>query len=197
MSITINFVIVLRYVLYYARMCCTKAKGKKGSGNAENPQPTSNGGQHAESPNAEVDAEADAGAESDDDLMKRIKAEAAVLNSETAIAKEEWSVDTSAEAVKARTKAVEAGMGSLSMGGDEEGSDEDADSPYSVLGRWVQDNREVGPVEVYKKAEELGIAKKHKTAQVVVQALFTEKALTEIPKYVPLFVKVSWNAFYS
>lgn len=29
-SITTNFAILLRYVLYYARMCCTKAKGKKG-----------------------------------------------------------------------------------------------------------------------------------------------------------------------
>jgi len=164
-----------------------KAKGKKGT--ADGATPASNGGQHAESPNADVDAEADAGAESDDELMKRIKAEAAVLTTETAIAKEDWSVDTSADAVKARVKAVEAGVAALSVG-DDDGSDEDADSPYSVLGRWVEENREVGPVELYKKAEELGIAKKHKTAQVIAQTLYTENAVAEIPKSLPLFAKI-------
>ncbi|THH32599.1 hypothetical protein EUX98_g1571 [Antrodiella citrinella] len=160
-----------------------KSKGKKGTSNADSPTP---GGQHAESASADVDAEADA---SDDELMKRIKAEAAVLTTETSIAKEDWSVDTSAEAVKARIKAVEAGVAALAVGGDDD-SEEDADSPNSVLGRWCQENREAGPVEVYKKADELGIAKKHKTAQIIVQALFTENAVTELPKYMPLFAKM-------
>ena len=43
---------------------------------------------------------------------------------------------------------------------------------------------------VYKKAEELGIAKKHNALTVIGQTLFTENIVAEIPKYVPLFVKV-------
>ncbi|OBZ79199.1 putative eukaryotic translation initiation factor 5 [Grifola frondosa] len=120
--------------------------------------------------------------ESDDELTRRIKAEAAVLNTETAISNEDWSVDTSAEAVKARVKAVESAM--------DDDSDDDPDSPYSQLGRWVEENRDSGPVAIYKKAEELGIAKKHNSVQVIVQGLFTDNIAAEIPKYAPLFAKL-------
>ncbi|PCH33117.1 eukaryotic translation initiation factor 5 [Wolfiporia cocos MD-104 SS10] len=149
------------------------------------PSPGANGNENG-------DAGGDAGAESDDELTRRIKAEAAELNPDAvAITKDDWSVDTSAEAVKARVKAVESRMAaiSLSAGGDDD-SDEDADSPYSQLGRWIEDNRDIGPVEVYKKAEELGIAKKHKAVQVLAQALFSTDVLAEIPKYAPLFAKM-------
>jgi len=166
--------------------------GKKGGSGGDSPTPGANGN-HATDQNADLAAAADAGAESDDELTKRIKAEAAELNAESKLAKEEWSADTSAEAVKARTKAAAAALASLALaaptGGDEDGSDEDVDSPYSQLGRWLADNREVGPVEVYKKADEFGIAKKHKTVQVIGQALFDDQILTEIPKYLPLFAK--------
>ncbi|KAI0641167.1 eukaryotic translation initiation factor 5 [Trametes meyenii] len=138
------------------------------------------------------DAEDDAGAESDDELTKRIKAEAAELNADAAIAKEEWSQDTSPEAVKARMKAVEASMASVSLAtaGDDD-SDDDPDSPYSQLGRWVEENRDdVNAVSIYKKAEDLGIAKKHSTVQVLAQTLFTEDIVAEISKYAPLFAKM-------
>lgn len=138
--------------------------------------------------------EVDAGGESDDELTRRIKAEAAELNTDAvAITKEDWSVDTSEEAVKARVKAVGASLAavSLSAGGDED-SDDDFDSPYAQLGRWVEDSESLGPVEVYKKAEDLGIAKKHKTVQVLAQVLFSDDILAELPKYAPLFKKVSF-----
>lgn len=153
-----------------------KSKGKKAaSGDSPPPEAAENG---------DADGEGD-----DDELTKRIKAEAAELNNEAAIAQEEWSVDTSPEAVRARTKAVEAAMGGLALGEGEE-SDEDADSPYSQLGHWVADNRDSGPVEIFKKAEELGISKKHKSLQVIAQSLFTEKILTEIANNAPLFKKL-------
>ncbi|KAF9818480.1 hypothetical protein IEO21_02718 [Rhodonia placenta] len=136
--------------------------------------------------------EVDAGGESDDELTRRIKAEAAELNTDAvAITKEDWSVDTSEEAVKARVKAVGASLAavSLSAGGDED-SDDDFDSPYAQLGRWVEDSESLGPVEVYKKAEDLGIAKKHKTVQVLAQVLFSDDILAELPKYAPLFKKM-------
>ncbi|KAF9052471.1 hypothetical protein BDZ89DRAFT_976988, partial [Hymenopellis radicata] len=138
------------------------------------------------------------GAESDDELTKKIKAEAKELNTDTALAKEDWSADTSPEAVKQRIKALEGTMASVVLNGDDDGSDDDANSPYAVLGNWIKENRDIDDaktfsIAVYKKAEELGIEKKHKTILVLVQALFTEDVLKQIPLYAALFSKVCWN----
>lgn len=168
----------------------TKKGGKKGKG-AHADAGEGRGSPHAEEENG--DAEGGDGAESDDELTKKIKAEAADLNADTALAKEDWSADTSAEAVKARVKALEGSMATASIGGEDDvGSDgDDADSPYGQLGRWVEENRgKEGSVGIYKKIQELGIEKKHKTLLVLVQALFTEDVLDEIPKYALLLVKV-------
>lgn len=138
----------------------------------------------------------DPDAESDDELTKKIKAEAAELNNDTALSKEDWSADTSPEAVKQRIKALEGSMAAAVLAGDDDGSDEDVNSPYGQLGRWVEDNREMEEdpkayaVAIYKRAEELGIDKKHRTLLVLVQALFTEAVVAEIPKYGPLLIKV-------
>ena len=136
---------------------------------------------------------ANAGAESDDELTRKIKAEAKELNKETALAKEDWSADTSPEAVKQRVKALESSLAATGLG-DDDGSDDDANSPYAQLGRWITENKDedaiARPLAIYKKAEELGIEKKHKTLLVVVQALFTENVISEIDKYAGLIAKV-------
>ncbi|KAI0693640.1 eukaryotic translation initiation factor 5 [Cytidiella melzeri] len=159
-----------------------KSKSKKNSGSDS---PTNNG-THAEAAGPAMDEEGDG--QSDDELMKRIKTEAADLNTESALANEDWSIDTSPEAVRARTKAAESAMANLAIADDD--SDDDPDSPYSQLGRWVQENRDAGPVDIYKKADELGIAKKHKTVQVLAQNLFDEKIVSEIAANAPLFKKM-------
>lgn len=155
-----------------------------------------NTGDKEEGEQGEANADAEDGgdgAESDDELTRKIKAEAAELNQDTAIAKEEWSADTSPDAVQQRAKALEATMGAMAIG-DDEGSDEDANSPYSQLGRWIEENREPDEkafsIGIYKKAEELGIEKKHKAVLVLVQALFTENIVSEIPKYAALLTKM-------
>lgn len=154
-----------------------------GVGNAE-------GNGHAEN----GDAEEAPGAESDDELTKKIKAEAAGLNDDATLAKEDWSADTSAEAVKQRMKVLEGNMAAAVIGGDDD-SDEDVNSPYAQLGRWIEENHDEDAkafsVAIYKKAEELSIEKKHKTLLVLVQALFTAAVVAEIPKYGPLLKKVS------
>jgi translation initiation factor 5 len=133
------------------------------------------------------------GAESDDELTRRIKAEAKELTTETAIAKEDWSADTSPEAVKQRVKALEGSLAATVLG-DDDGSDDDANSPYGQLGRWISENKDEDAIArslaIYKKAEDLGIEKKHKTVTVVVQALFTENVISEIEKYAGLIAKV-------
>jgi len=162
-------------------------KGKKKSGEET---ANGNGGEEAEG------EEAEKGAESDDELTKRIKAEAAELNTDTSLTKEDWSADTSPEAVKARVKALDNKLASTTLGGgDDEGSDDDVNSPYAQFGRWIEETGDSGDtsafaVQIYKKAQELGIEKKHKTVLVLVQALFTANVVAEIPKYSALLTKV-------
>lgn len=176
------------------------SKGKKSAGgHAEapstgGPPPEANGGgeENGAAPGDE--------AGSDDELTRRIKAEAAELSTKTKLAEEDWSADTSPEAVKARMSAMQGAMAGISIsaaGGDDDGSDEDPDSPYAQLGRWAEEAEDPTPVDVFKKAQDLGIEKKHKTVQILAQALFTEDILTQIPKYNPLFVKVGPLLFIS
>jgi translation initiation factor 5 len=163
-------------------------KSKKAKGNtAEAAQPDAiNGNGHANGDSSPV---ADDGGESDDELSKRIKAEAAELNAESSLAKDDWSQDTSEDAVKARMLKMGASMGNLNLGDDSEGEDED--SPYAQLSHWVSENREVGAVAVFKKIQDMGLEKKHKAVQVLVQSLFTEDIVQEISTYAPVFAKVS------
>ncbi|KAA1475436.1 eukaryotic translation initiation factor 5 [Dentipellis sp. KUC8613] len=167
-----------------------KKKGKRKKGeHAEAPSPAGLDGNGSGENGRGSPEDDDEGGGTDDELTKRLKAEAAELNPEATLEKEDWSADTSPEAVKARMGALQAGVAGLTLG-NEDDSDEDADSPYSQLGRWVQENREASAVEVFKKVQELGLEKKHKAVQVLAQTLLTENALVEIPKYAPVFVKM-------
>lgn len=145
---------------------------------------------------------------SDDELTKRIQEEAkeiptAEQRSNGKEDDEDWSVDTSEAAVAARIQALEGGLkGSLTLNDDENEDGEDEDSPYSLFGKWCKESKVGGessvndgqgptPAEVYKKAQEFGIEKKHKTLLVLVQNLFTENAAKEVEKFAPVLSKVS------
>jgi translation initiation factor 5 len=135
------------------------------------------------------------GGGSDDELTAKINAEAASIPTAEQHAKssagdnEGWSVDTSEAAVKARVKALEGGLQSVSLGDDDD-EDEGADSPYNQYGLWLLENHEASAADVYKKAQELGIEKKHKAVQVLVQGLFTANAEKEVTKYAPVLAKM-------
>lgn len=159
----------------------TLKKGKKGEGAGAN-------GAHAVAANV-----VDEGSDGDEDMMHSA-GDAGGSPSESALANEGWSVDTSEEAVKARVKDLTTKLQAASLADD---SDDDANSPYTQLGQWAEANRgEAGPVEVFKHAQEMGIEKKHKTVQVLVQALFTKNMPTEISKYAPLFAKVGKHCVF-
>ena len=163
-----------------------KKKGEKGA--------SKSAGQSVEESNGGNDE-----AGSDDELTQRINAEAADLPSTEKRAKDDegWSVDTSEEAVKARVKALEGGLqSSLVLDGDDDDNDED--SPYNQFGLWLLANRKGGEegrectaAEVFKKAQELGIEKKHKAVQVLVQGLFTDDVVAELKKYGPVVAKMT------
>ena len=171
-----------------------KSKGAKKQGSADN-----QGSNAPSSPKADAEDPTADGGESDDELTKKIKSEAAELDQNAIIAKEDWSVDTSAEAVKARMKSLEAGVSNLKLlGDDDSGEDGNGDNPYSQLGAWVAENHEEGPVEVFRKVQEMGLEKKHKAVQVLAQTLFTEDVLEEIKLNGPVFLKVIflvWRLF--
>jgi translation initiation factor 5 len=159
-----------------------KSKAKKTSGDNGDATAETNGDR-----TPEHDAQ-DGG--SDDELTRRIKAEAAELAPASRTHDENWSADTSADAVRARVKELEGGIKSALVLGDDD-SDEGGDSPYTQLALWAEENRDLAtPVEVFKKTQGLGIEKKHRTVQVLVQSLFTENIVAEISKFASLFSKV-------
>jgi len=166
-----------------------KPKGAKKQGTADN-----QGSNTPNSPKAEVEEPTADGGESDDELTRKIKSEAADLNKNATIVEEAWSVDTSADAVKARMKSLEAAMGNAKLlGDDDSGEDYNGDDPYSQLGAWVAENQDEGPVEVFKKVQELSLEKKHKAVQVLAQTLFTEDIVEEIKLNAPIFLKAGFR----
>jgi len=166
-----------------------KAKGAKKQGAADG-----QGANGPNSPKAEAQEPSVDGEESDDELTKKIKSEAAELNKNATIVEEDWSADTSAEAVKARMKSLEGAMANAKLLGDDDSGEEGGgDDPYSQLGDWVTENQDEGPVGVFKKLQEMGLEKKHKAVQVLAQTLFTEDILEDIKLNAPLFLKVGFS----
>ena len=114
---------------------------------------------------------------SDDELTRRIKAEAKELPSNgngTTLKEDDWAVDMSEEAIRARAQGLPDDLKKALV---LEGEDEGEDSPYDILGKWIVSEKadndgEINDVKVYQKAQELGIERKHKTLQVLAQTLF-------------------------
>lgn len=158
----------------------TKKKSRKGAG--ENGETPDTPGDHTPEREAQ-----DGG--SDDEITRRIKAEAAELAPAHA-SDDKWSADTSPEAVRVRVKELQGKLKSGLVLGDDD-SDEDGESPYTQLTLWTAENRDtVTAAEIYKKTQDLGIEKKHRTVQVLVENLFTENIVKEIPRFALLFKKL-------
>ncbi|KAI8373064.1 domain found in IF2B/IF5-domain-containing protein [Radiomyces spectabilis] len=131
----------------------------------------------------------DDGAASDDDIIsQRINKEAAGLSLESQLAEEDWSEDTSEEAVAQRMKELSVkGMGAF--GGDDE---DDGENKYEQFGEWLDSEENPSDDAIVEKAEELGVFGKYKACQVLVQCIFDETIAAQIPKRTKLlrrFVK--------
>jgi translation initiation factor 5 len=153
----------------------SKKSGKK-NGDAEN------GNSPKDSGSEDMNGEADGG--SDDELTRRIQAEAKELptNGDGVEAKDDdWAVDMSEEAIKARAQSLPDDLKrSLVIEGDDEAAG--GDNPFDQLGSWIvaqkaENNGEVDDVEIYKKAQALGIELNHRTLQVLAQTLFDENII--------------------
>ncbi|CAL5875203.1 uncharacterized protein PFLUO_LOCUS9507 [Penicillium psychrofluorescens] len=136
-------------------------------------------------------------ADSDDELTRRIKAEAKAIEADKEIEDDKWAVDFSEEAVKARARDLPSDLKRalvLEDGDDEEG---EGSSPYEQLGSWIISTAEenggvnkVSDVDIYKKAKELGIETKHKTVAVLAQSVFDEKIAKQIENRALLLKKM-------
>ena len=158
-----------------------------------------NGGspQDSNSDKGDVDADADADADdgdfelaagSDDEFTKQINESAKIIEAKTngKPKEEEWTVDTSAEAVAARAKELPSEIKSSLAFDDEEEGEENGTNVYDQLGTWVIDETKakgsvskVDDLDIYKKAKELGIENKHKTLTVLAQTIFDESIVKE------------------
>jgi len=190
-----------------------RAKAKE-NGDAE-----TNGNGHASpqgsnSDNADDDAEEGdlaVEANSDDELTRRINAQAKDLNG-SAGKEDSWTVDVSEEAVKARAQDLPDDFKkTLTLDDDEEAEGEGSgNSVYDQLGSWIMTTAEgkkggvkdVEDVEIYLKAKELGIESKHKTLTVLAQAVFDDGIVEQIPTRASMLKKVrlhlSWDLqFYA
>ncbi|PSS12699.1 hypothetical protein M430DRAFT_68899 [Amorphotheca resinae ATCC 22711] len=130
---------------------------------------------------------------SDDEMTRRIKAEAQEIDATPVEVKDdEWTVDMSAEAVRARQQQLPDDLKQkLVLGGDddEEEGEGGGNSSYDQLGSWILSEAEekggvnnVDDVAIYLKAKELGIEAKHRTLLVLVQTIFDDDIVKQIPK---------------
>ncbi|KAI0835561.1 domain found in IF2B/IF5-domain-containing protein [Hypoxylon sp. FL0890] len=161
------------------------------NGNKENGQ--GSGGENSENGSSEIsNKNGDDDAGSDDEFTRKIKADAQVIDAPTEVKDDDWAVDMSEKAVKARQSQLPSEFRQkLVLGGADE--DEDGEggghTVYDTLGDWIQEEaaktgsiNKVDDIQVYVKAKELGIEAKHKTVLVLVQTLFDENIITQIPK---------------
>ncbi|KAL8796379.1 MAG: hypothetical protein Q9195_001286 [Heterodermia aff. obscurata] len=168
-----------------------RAKAKENGGDAEQ-----NGNGHAGSGESNSDnADADDGddapdAGSDDELTRRINAEAKEIDDSHEAKDDVWAVDVSEEAVKARAQQLPDDLKQKLVvdEGDEDGEENGA-STYDSLGSWIIETAtskggisNLDDVDIYVKAKELGIEGKHKTLTVLAQTIFDDDIVAQIAK---------------
>ncbi|KAB5558444.1 domain found in IF2B/IF5-domain-containing protein [Coniochaeta sp. 2T2.1] len=177
------------------------ARKAKANGNKENGASGDDNSDPA-SPNGEVVDKELEYASDDDAMTRKIKTEAQGLREDrdVEVNDDDWAVDMSEEAVKARQQSLPGDFkAKLVLNGDDD--DEEGEgggsTVYDQLGEWIQEQAQekggvdkVDDIEVYVKAKELGIETKHRTVLVLVQALFDENVLNQIPKRASMLKRI-------
>ncbi|RWA12886.1 hypothetical protein EKO27_g2205 [Xylaria grammica] len=176
------------------RKAARKAKQQaqqNGNGNANG---NGSGGENSPNESNEIDDNEENGVGSDDEFTRKITADAQVIDAPVEVNDDEWAVDMSEKAVKARQNQLpDQFRQKLALGGGGDDEDEDGEgggnTVYDALGDWIQGEatksgsiNKVDDIQVYIKAKEFGIEGKHKTVLVLVQTLFDENIITQIPK---------------
>lgn len=92
------------------------------------------------------------------------------------VADDDWAVDMSEEAVKARALELQIA--------------ESNKEKYVEFGKWILLQEEIDDIEIYKKAVELNIATDRETIEVLAQVLFTEDIIDEIEDFKAILAKL-------
>mgnify|MGYP001657991395 CR=1 FL=1 len=156
-----------------------RERQKERSANGE--QETSPGDSNNSENGDDVDDAPEAG--SDDEMTRQAQA----IEAEVEIKDDEWAVDVSEEAVKARAKELPSDLKRALVIEDVDDEGADGPSSYEQLGSWIVETAaekggvtNVTDVEIYLKAKEFGIESKHKTCAVLAQSIFDEKIAKQV-----------------
>lgn len=170
----------------------TKENGASGDDNSDQASP------NGENVNKELEYASD-----DDAMTRKIKTEAQGLREDidAEVNDDDWAVDMSEEAVKARQRSLPGDFqAKLVLNGDEDDEEGEGggNTVYDQLGEWIQEQAKekggvdkVDDIDVYVKAKELGIETKHRTVLVLVQTLFDENVTAQIGKRASMLKQVS------
>ncbi|KKA26865.1 hypothetical protein TD95_002447 [Thielaviopsis punctulata] len=146
------------------------------------------------SENGSADAE---GAEGNDDAygsdkeFEKMKSNVDAVTEDVKVKEDEWAVDMSEAAVKARQAQLPTEFKAKMTLGDDDDEDGEGggNSIYDEFGQWVLDQAEakggidaIDSVDIYMKAKEMGIEKKHRLVLVLAQTIFNENIVAQIPK---------------
>lgn len=142
-------------------------------------------------PGSPVQEDLDEDGEEADIITKRINKQAAGLSFESQLANEDWSEDTSEQAVAARMKELSVkGIGGAFAGGGDDDDDEGGADRYESFGVWLEEQgSDISDKEIIAKADELGVLGKYKSCQVLAQVLFNDTIVQQIPKREKLLAK--------
>lgn len=174
------------------------------NGNGHSGSPGDSNSDNADAENGDVDIEAG----SDDELTRRINAEAKEIDHPTETNDDEWAVDVSEAAVKARAKELPDDLKRALVvdDNDDEGEGEGGgNSAYDQLGSWIITTAEekaggvadLDDVDIYLKAKDLGIETKHKTLTVLAQTIFDDNIVKQIPKRGAMLKKVRVSYYFT
>lgn len=177
------------------------AKKARRERNKKNDDSTANGDNNgspgdSNSDNGDENGDEALAANSDDELTRRIQSEAKSIAADE-IEDDEWAVDVSEEAVKARAKDLPDDLKRSLVLEDVDEDGADGPSAYDELGSWILKTAtekggvtKVDDVEIYMKAKEYGIESKHKTVAVLAQTIFDDKIVKQIASRAGLLKKL-------
>lgn len=174
-----------------ARKAKHNGNGTKENGNGSGGDDGSEGGSNENGENGEAGS---------DDEFDRMQAEAPEVNTQAEARDDEWAVDMSEEAVKARQAQLPGEFKQKLNMGDEDDEDGEGggNTVYDEFGNWIQEQIEekggvddVDSIDIYVKAKDLAIEGKHRSVLVLVQTIFDENICAQVPKRASMLKQVS------